>query len=69
MLTMTSDAPLNGLKSTASTPQRRTYTPTILVVDDDDNMRLLLRCILEKGGYQVVAVHKMRYNVNRVEKG
>jgi CheY-like chemotaxis protein len=57
MLTMTFDAPSNRMENTVSAPQSCAKLPPILVVDDDEDMRLLLRCILEKGGYSVVTAH------------
>jgi CheY-like chemotaxis protein len=36
-------------------PQKRSTVKTILLVDDESNMRFLLRMILESEGYEVIA--------------
>jgi len=37
---------------------RATGTPTVLVVDDEDSLRMLMRQVLEDAGYQVCEAHE-----------
>lgn len=64
--------PLAAAETRALPPQRSEPSPrgkgTILVVEDDDIVRLVTRRILERGGYHVIAARDGRQALEEIER-